>query len=66
MTIVNLNKFKKQKAKAQKEIKAQNNRIEFGTPKRLKTVAKSENLLEQRRHEAKLIALKNIEGDIIE
>lgn len=66
MTIVNLNKFKKQKAKAQKEINAQNNRIEFGMPKRIKSVAKSENLLEKRRHAAKLIAAKNIEGEIIE
>ncbi len=49
--ITNLNKFKKAKARAEKEIKAANNRIEFGTPKHLKSKAKAQNLLELKRLE---------------
>ncbi len=49
--ITNLNKFKKAKSLAEKEIKAANNRIEFGTPKHLKTKAKAQNLLELKRLE---------------
>lgn len=47
--ITNLNKFRKQKARQEKEVRAQNNRVEFGTPKHLKTQAKAQNLLEQKR-----------------
>ncbi len=55
MSVVNLNKFKKQKARQEKEIRAQNNRIEFGTPKHLKNKAKAENLIEKKRLEDKVI-----------
>lgn len=56
--ITNLNKFRKQKTKAEKEVRAQNNRVQFGTPKHLKTKAKTENLLEKKRLEGKILALK--------
>lgn len=49
--ITNLNKFKKAKARAERELKAANNRIEFGTPKHLKSKAKAQNLLELKRIE---------------
>lgn len=55
MSVVNLNKFKKQKARQEKETRAQNNRIEFGTPKHLKSKAKTENLIEKKRLEDKVI-----------
>ena len=44
-------RFKKAKARAEKDIKAANNRIEFGTPKHLKSKAKAQNLLELKRLE---------------
>ena len=49
--ITNLNKFKKAKASAEKDIKAANNRIEFGTQKHLKSKAKAQNLSELNRLE---------------
>lgn len=55
--ISNLNKFRKARARAEKETKAQNNRILFGTPKALKTNAKANNLILQKRLENK--ELKN-------
>jgi hypothetical protein len=55
MSVVNLNKFKKQKGRQEKEARAQNNRIEFGTPKHLKSKAKAENLIEKKRLEDKVI-----------
>jgi Domain of unknown function (DUF4169) len=59
MSVVNLNKFKKQKARAEKEIRAQNNRVKFGTPKHLKSKVKAENLLEQKRLESKKLESEN-------
>lgn len=56
--ITNLNKFRKAKAKAEKEIRTQNNRVTFGTPKHLKNQVKAENLLEKKRLES-----KRIDGD---
>jgi hypothetical protein len=53
--ITNLNKFRKAKAKAEKEVRAQNNRVTFGTPKHLKTKAKGDNLLTKKRLEGKEI-----------
>ena len=55
MSVVNLNKFKKLKARAEKAVRAQNNRIEFGTPKYLKSKAQAENLIEKKRLESKII-----------
>ncbi len=47
--ITNLNKYRKTKERAQKEIKAQNNRILYGTPKAIKNNAKANNLIAQKR-----------------
>ncbi len=47
--IINFNKFKKEKAKADKEARAKNNRVLFGTPKFLKEKIKKLNLIEQKR-----------------
>lgn len=57
--ITNLNKFRKTKAKTEKEVRAQNNRVQFGTPKHLKSQAKGENLLEKKRLES-----KKLSGDV--
>lgn len=44
--VINLNQFKKQKARSEKQKNAENNRILFGTPKSLKEQAKKQNKLE--------------------
>lgn len=46
--ITNLNKFRKQKAKSEKEARAQNNRILYGTPKSLKQTTKQQNIIKQK------------------
>ncbi len=51
--IVNLNRFKKQKARVEKEKTAADNRIKFGTPKHLRNQNKAQNILEKNRFEGK-------------
>lgn len=53
--ITNLNKFRKAKARAQKEITAANNRVLFGTPKTLKQKAKAQTILEKKQLDSKKI-----------
>ncbi|MBF0248610.1 MAG: DUF4169 family protein [Alphaproteobacteria bacterium] len=50
--IVNLNTFRKAKARAEKEQKAKDNRFKFGRPKVLKDIEKANKALESKRFEA--------------
>lgn len=57
--IINLKQYKKKKAKIEKEKKAENNRVIFGTPKEIKNKSKALNLIEQKRLENKKIEKEN-------
>jgi len=54
--IVNLNTFRKSKARAQKEQRAQNNRIKHGTPKVLKELANAHKDLQDNRLSGKKLS----------
>jgi len=54
--IVNLNTFRKAKARTQKEQRAQNNRIKHGTPKVLKELANAHNDLHDNRLSGKMLS----------
>ena len=47
--IVNLNRFRKTKARLAKDDRAQQNRVEYGTPKTLKDLATTQKALEAKR-----------------
>ncbi len=49
--IINLRQVRKDREKAAKEAKAAENRILFGRPKKVKTLAETRKALEQSRHE---------------
>jgi len=48
--LVNLNRFKKQKARASQKARAYQNAVLHGMPKSLKTLAKSEREAQDRSH----------------
>lgn len=47
--VVNLNKFRKAKARSEKDARTQHNRIEHGTPKALKDLAKARRTLRDKK-----------------
>lgn len=51
--IVNLNKFRKTKARSEKERQADANRVTFGTPKGLKDLAKAKKRIKELRLDGK-------------
>jgi len=49
--IINLRSVRKGKVRAEKEAKAEDNRIAFGRPKKAKTLAEAKKAIEFTRHE---------------
>ena len=63
MNIINLNKYKKAKAKTKKETTARNNRVNFGRTKAEKTLEKSKQVLDKRKIDKKILELRTIDSD---
>ena len=49
--IINLRTARKAKARGEKDVKAEENRVLFGRPKKVKTLAQAKKAIEVSRHE---------------
>lgn len=60
--IVNLNTFRKAKARTDKEVRAQRNRVEFGTPKALKDLEAAKTAQKTKKHDGKKLDSEDEDG----